>query len=240
MNLFRAAGLVIGDKPVLPHTPEELLQQARQFKRATGKSLTSFNRWSMTRPPIARNLFTFLMQQNSDFFADPRHIRLQTPEARRVLELFKEIYDEDLTTKNQDYTAATAGFLNGQGGVYLVGTWMIGTYEQASKQPGSPLGRRLLGRAVSATLSGPRRHLCRRPLLGGPKSANEAREDHAPSFACCDSCETMTTSGHGPGICLLTRMSSTASVGARFHTAPKLQSWSTLPSPCLPGCNGNF
>ncbi len=33
----------------------------------------------------ARNLFTFLMQQNSDFFADPRHIKLQTPEARRVI-----------------------------------------------------------------------------------------------------------------------------------------------------------
>src|SRR3984885_11597448 len=87
----------------------------------------------------ARNLFTFLMQQNSDFFADPRHIKLQTLEARRVLQLFKQIYDEDLSTKNQDYTAATGAFLNGQGGVYLVGTWMIGTYEQASKQPGSPL-----------------------------------------------------------------------------------------------------
>lgn len=56
-----------------------------------------------------------------------------------MLALFKEIYDENLTTKNQDYTAATSAFLNGQGGVYLVGTWMIGTYEQASKQPGSPL-----------------------------------------------------------------------------------------------------
>jgi multiple sugar transport system substrate-binding protein len=56
-----------------------------------------------------------------------------------VLTLFKQIYDESLTTKNQDYTAATGGFLNGQGGVYLVGTWMIGAYELASKQPGSPL-----------------------------------------------------------------------------------------------------
>lgn len=138
MNLFRAAGLVIGDKPLLPHTAEELLQQARRFKSATAKPYLI---QSMVNEPsaYARNLFTFLMQQNSDFFADPRHIKLQTPEARRVLGLFKEIYDENLTTKNQDYTAATAGFLNGQGGVYLVGTWMIGAYEQASKQPGSPL-----------------------------------------------------------------------------------------------------
>lgn len=138
MNLFRAAGLVRAGKPVLPHTPEELLTQARQFRRATGKPYLI---QSMVNEPAAyaRNLFTFLMQQDSDFFADPRHIRLRTPEARRVFALFKQLYDEDLTTKNQDYTAATSGFLNGQGGVYLVGTWMIGDYEKASKEPGSPL-----------------------------------------------------------------------------------------------------
>jgi multiple sugar transport system substrate-binding protein len=138
MNLFRAAGMITDGKPLLPHSAAELLQQARQFKSATAKPYLI---QSMVNEPsaYARNLFTFLMQQNSDFFADPRHIKLQTPEARRVLQLFKQIYDEDLTTKNQDYTAATGGFLNGQGGVYLVGTWMIGAYEQASKQPGSPL-----------------------------------------------------------------------------------------------------
>jgi multiple sugar transport system substrate-binding protein len=123
---------------VVPHSPDELLAQARQFTRATGKPYLV---QSMVNEPAAyaRNLFTFLMQQNSDFFADPHRIDLETPAARRVLQLFKQIYDENLTTKNQDYTAATSAFLNGQGGVYLVGTWMIGTFDQASKQPGSPL-----------------------------------------------------------------------------------------------------
>jgi multiple sugar transport system substrate-binding protein len=114
------------------------LEQARQFKQATGKPYLI---QSMVNDPYAyaRNLFTFLMQQKSDFFADPRHIKLQTPQARRVLQLFKDIYAEGLTTRDQDYTAATSAFLNGQGGVYLVGTWLIGTYEEASRQPGSPL-----------------------------------------------------------------------------------------------------
>ena len=138
MNLFRAAGLVRGGRPVLPRSPEELLAQARQFKRANGKPY--FVQSTVNEPAAyARNLFTFLLQQNANAFPDPHHIRLRTPEARRVLQLFKTIYDEGLTTKNQDYTAATSGFLNGQGGVYLVGTWMIGDYEKASKQPGSPL-----------------------------------------------------------------------------------------------------
>jgi multiple sugar transport system substrate-binding protein len=138
MNLFRQAGLVRDGKPIVPHSPEELLAQARQFTRATGKPYLI---QSMVNEPsaYARNLFTYLQQQDSDFFADPRHIRLRTPEAHRVLALFKQLYEENLTTKNQDYSAATAAFMNGQGGVYLVGTWMIGDYDQASKRPGSPL-----------------------------------------------------------------------------------------------------
>jgi multiple sugar transport system substrate-binding protein len=138
LNLFRQAGLVKDGKPVLPHSPEELLQQARQFARATGKPYLI---QSMVNEPYAyaRNLFTFLMQQNSDFFSNPRHIRLATPEAQRVLQLFRQIDAEGLTTRNQDYTAATSAFLNGQGGVYLVGTWMIGTYDEASRQAHSPL-----------------------------------------------------------------------------------------------------
>jgi multiple sugar transport system substrate-binding protein len=138
MNLFRKARLVRDGKPVLPHSANELLAQARQFVRLTGKPYLV---QSMVNEPAAyaRNLFTYLMQQNSDFFADPKRVNLQTPAARRVLQLFKQIYDENLTTKNQDYTAATAAFLNGQGGVYLVGTWMIGDFEQASKDPHSPL-----------------------------------------------------------------------------------------------------
>jgi multiple sugar transport system substrate-binding protein len=138
MSLFRAAGLVSDGRPTLPHSPQELLQQARQFKRATGKPYLI---QSMVNEPAAyaRNLYTLLLQQNQVFFADPRHIQLRTPQARAVLELFKQLYTEDLTSKDQDYTAATSAFLNGRGGVYLVGTWMIGAYDQASKQPGSPL-----------------------------------------------------------------------------------------------------
>jgi multiple sugar transport system substrate-binding protein len=138
MNLFRAAGLVRDGQPVLPHSSEELLQQARRFTRMTGRPY--FVQSTVNEPSAyARNLFTFLMQQNQEFFADPRHIDLQTPGAHAVLQLFRQIYEEGLTTKYQDYSAATSAFLNGQGGVYLVGTWMIGTFTQASRMPDSPL-----------------------------------------------------------------------------------------------------
>lgn len=138
LNYFRQAGLVENGEPVLPRNPEELLVHARRFKAATGKPYL-VQATANQKPVYARNLYTFLMQQEAAFFADPQEIRLQTPEARRVVEMFKAIHDERLTTMNQDYASATNGFLNGDGGVYLVGTWLIGIYEAESRRPDRPL-----------------------------------------------------------------------------------------------------
>jgi multiple sugar transport system substrate-binding protein len=138
LNYFRQAGLVKNGVPLLPGSPEELLEQARQFKKATGKPYF-VQALANQKPAYARNLFTFLLQQNSDFFADPKRIHLQTPEARRVVELFRTISAEGLSTQNQDYAAATNGFINGDGGVYLVGTWVIGDFDAESRKQNRPL-----------------------------------------------------------------------------------------------------
>jgi multiple sugar transport system substrate-binding protein len=138
LNYFEKAGLVRDGKPVLPTSLDELLVQARQFKAATGKPYF-VQALANQKPAYTRNFFTFLIQQNSDFFVDPHRIRLQTPEARRIVEVFKTMYDEGLTTKDQDYAAATNGFMNGDGGVYLVGTWLIGDFDAESRKPNRPL-----------------------------------------------------------------------------------------------------
>jgi multiple sugar transport system substrate-binding protein len=138
MNYFRQAGLVKDGKPILPRSPEELLAQARQFKQATGKPYF-VQALSNERAAYTRNLYTLLMQQSVDFFADPQKVKLQSPEARQVLEIFRQIYVEDLTTKNQDYAAATNGFINGAGGVYLVGTWLISDFDAESRKAERPL-----------------------------------------------------------------------------------------------------
>lgn len=138
LNYFRKAGLVKDGAPILPRTPDELLAQARQFKKATGKPYL-IQALANQKPVYARNLYTYLMQQDAQFFANPKRITLQTPEARRIVALFKTLYDEGLTTRDQDYSSATIGFPNGDGGVYLVGTWLIGDYDAESRKPGRPL-----------------------------------------------------------------------------------------------------
>jgi multiple sugar transport system substrate-binding protein len=138
MGLFRKAGLVRDGRPVLPRNADELLVQARRFRRATGKPYL-VQATTKETASYARNLYAYLLTQDAVFFPDSKHIRLRTPEARRIVALFRQIYAEGLTTRDQDYPAATSGFMNGDGGVYLVGTWMIGAFDADAKVKGRPL-----------------------------------------------------------------------------------------------------
>ena len=137
-RLFRQAGLMDGEKPRMPTSADELLAHARQFKQRTGKPYLI---QSLVGDPAyqTRNIYTYLMAQDAIIFPDPSHIRLRTPEARRIVEFFRRINVEKLGTQNQDTPAAIASFMNGEGGIYPTGTWMIGQFEQEAKTPGRPL-----------------------------------------------------------------------------------------------------
>ncbi|MEO8177113.1 MAG: extracellular solute-binding protein [Sphingomicrobium sp.] len=136
--LFAKAGLMRDGRPVLPTSPQELLAQARQFKRATG---LPYLIQSQVNDPAThvRNLYTFLLAQDAVLFPDATHIRIDTPQARQIVEMFKQLNDQHLSTLNQDTPAAIGSFLNGQGGIYPTGTWMIGSFDQEANTPGRPL-----------------------------------------------------------------------------------------------------
>ncbi len=138
LALFRKAGLMRGDEPLLPRSAEELLQHARQFKARTGKPYLI---QSLVGDPAyqTRNLYTYLMAHGAVIFPGPRQVRLRTPEARKIMTFFRRINVERLGTLNQDTPAAIASFMNGEGGIYPTGTWMIGQFEEEAKTPGRPL-----------------------------------------------------------------------------------------------------
>jgi multiple sugar transport system substrate-binding protein len=137
-KLFAEAGLMRDGKPVLPTSPEEMLVQARQFTERTGKpyliqSLVGDNAYA------ARNVYTYLLAQKAVLFPTPKTIRLQTPEAERIVNFFREITASGVSTRNQDTPAAIASFMSGEGGIYPTGTWMIGQFETEANTPGRPL-----------------------------------------------------------------------------------------------------
>jgi multiple sugar transport system substrate-binding protein len=139
MDLFKKAGLTNADgTPKLPTSPEELLAEAKQFKEKTGKPYFVQNLANETAL-YTRNLYTYLFQQNADFFADPTHVKLTTPEAKKVVEMYKAIFENDYTTKDLDYAASVNAFIAGAGGVHLNGTWVIGDYTASSEKAGTAL-----------------------------------------------------------------------------------------------------
>lgn len=139
-GLMAKAGLMRDGRPIMPQSPAELLDQARQFQQATGKPYLI---QAQVNDPAThvRNLYTFLLAKNVIIFPDARHIRINTPEAREIVLLLRQLYREKLTSQNQDFSAATQSFTNGQGGIFPVGTWMIGPYDQEARNPARPLYR---------------------------------------------------------------------------------------------------
>jgi multiple sugar transport system substrate-binding protein len=137
-GLFAKAGLMRGGRPVLPTSPAQLLAQARQFKARTGKPYLIQSEVNDPATHV-RNLYTYLLAQDAVIFPDANHIRLVTPQAIEIVSLFRDIDAQGLSTLNQDTPAAINSFLNGDGGIYPTGTWMIGSFEKEAETPGRPL-----------------------------------------------------------------------------------------------------
>ncbi len=139
-RLMKQAGLLGADgQPVLPHSPEELLAQARQFKQKTGKPYFA---WAVANETAAnhRTFQTLLAQQGAALFAeDGKRIHMQQPAVVNALTLMQTLYKEGHVRRNLDYAAANQAFLNGQAGVVVVGTWTIDQFLRESKKPDSPL-----------------------------------------------------------------------------------------------------
>ena len=200
-RLFAQAGLMRDGRPVLPRSPEELLAHARQFKSRTGKPYLI---QSQVNDPAThvRNLYTYLQAQGAVFFPDGEHIRLNTPEARRVVELFRTLNDERLSTTDQDTPAAIASFLNGEGGIYPTGTWMIGSFDLEARTSGRPLYRAYVVRPYPQLFGRPasfvdghawvmpkrertpeqRRALARFLRFAADRNLDWARTGHLPAF----------------------------------------------------------
>ena len=140
LNLMRKAGLVQPDgKPMLPHSPDELLAQARRFRQATGKPYFA---WAVANETVAhtRTFLTLVYQQNGKLFgADGRSISVSGPEARTAFALMKRLYDEGHIKANLDYGGANRAWLNGDAGVIVVGTWTIDQFMAEALKPESPL-----------------------------------------------------------------------------------------------------
>ncbi len=139
MNLFKQAGLVdASGNAILPKSAAELLAQAKQFKEKTGKPYFIMVLANETAA-YTRTFDTLLYQQGDDFFADPNKVKFNSPEGKTALTLLKTLFDNNDTTKNEDYAATVSGFAAGEGGVMINGTWLVNDYVEQAKKSGVAL-----------------------------------------------------------------------------------------------------
>jgi len=134
---MKQAGLLKKDgTPILPTSREELFSQGKQFQEATGKPYLIQVSANETAS-FARMFYTLMMQQNSTFFDDPRKIDLTGEDAKKTLTFMKDMLN--VTAKNLDYAAAVSGFSSGDAGISVNGTWLIGSYDNQSKESNNAL-----------------------------------------------------------------------------------------------------
>lgn len=140
LGLMKQAGLADAQGHArLPRSPQELLEQARAFKRATGRP---YFVWLTLNDPsfFARCILGFVNQQGGSLFPKTdRAIDLGTPHVKAAVTLMRTLYAEGLSTRHMDYSAALQAFMSGGGGVMLNGTWLLGQLNDRAAQPGNPL-----------------------------------------------------------------------------------------------------
>ncbi|WP_426233409.1 extracellular solute-binding protein [Pararhizobium sp. DWP3-4] len=134
MDLMKTAGLVNGDgSPILPKSPEELVQQGKKFKEATGKYYLGSESQS-SEGMMIRFFDSLMWQQGVDVISpDGKTASINTAEGLNAAKLISSIYSDGLANSALDYPGSEQAFLNGETGILLNGTWAVDNYDAQAK-----------------------------------------------------------------------------------------------------------
>jgi len=131
MGIMQEAGLVVDGKPVVPTSPEELLEHARIVKEKTGKNYLTAD---FAQYPIGvRLVLSLLWQQGENIFADGE-ATVNTPEALNAVKAITQLFDAGYADPKLNYADSEKAFINGESAVLVNGTWVVDSYSaQAAK-----------------------------------------------------------------------------------------------------------
>lgn len=133
MDLMAEAGLVEDGKPVLPTSPEELLQHARQVKEATGQNYLAAD---FAQFPIGVRLVLALMwQQNANIFTDDGTATIDNDAARNAVTAITQLFDAGYANPQLNYADSQQAFLNGEAAILVNGTWVVDFYTAEAAKP---------------------------------------------------------------------------------------------------------
>ena len=126
IEIMDAAGLVADGKPVLPTSPAEMLEHAKQVKETTGKDYLAAD---FAEFPIGvRLVLALLWQQGSNAF-DGDQATIDTEEARNAIKAITDLFDAGYANPKLNYNDSQQAFLAGESAILVNGTWVVDFYD---------------------------------------------------------------------------------------------------------------
>ncbi|WP_071674458.1 extracellular solute-binding protein [Nioella nitratireducens] len=134
MDLMEQAGLVDDNgEPILPTSPEELLQQAQMVHDATGQDYLAAD---FAQFPIGVRLVLSLMwQQGENIFTEDGTATIDTEAARNAITAITQLFDAGLANPQLNYADSQQAFLNGEAAILVNGTWVVDLYDSEAADP---------------------------------------------------------------------------------------------------------
>lgn len=130
MDLMKRADLVEDDgSPVLPTSPEELKQQAKQFQDATGKQYIA---WANDFNIPYRIMASLVSQQGSELVTDEGEVQIDSDAGNEALTLIADLYSSGIVDPKQSYDASQQAWLKGDVGMLVNGTWVVNEYSKSA------------------------------------------------------------------------------------------------------------
>lgn len=134
MEIMEAAGLVAEDgSPILPSSPEELLDHAAMVEEATGQDYLAAD---FAQFPIGVRLVLSLMwQQGENIFTEDGTATIDTEAARNAVTTITQLFDAGHADPQLNYADSQQAFLNGEAAVLVNGTWVVDFYSAEAANP---------------------------------------------------------------------------------------------------------
>jgi multiple sugar transport system substrate-binding protein len=137
MEIMEAAGLVEDGRPILPTSPEELLEHAQMVREATGQDYLAadFAQFQLG----VRLVLALIWQQGSNVFDEDGTATIDTEEARNAIAAVTQLFDAGLANPQLNYADSQQAFLNGEAAILVNGTWVVDLYTAEAEQEGTGL-----------------------------------------------------------------------------------------------------
>jgi multiple sugar transport system substrate-binding protein len=197
MEIMAEAGLVDDGTPILPSSPEELMEHAAMVKDATGQDYLAAD---FAQFPIGVRLVLALMwQQGENIFTEDGTATIDTEAAKQRRDAITQLFDAGLANPQLNYADSQQAFLNGEAAILVNGTWVVDFYTAEAAKRDVAL-RRLLRRGFPDALRRGR-DLGRQPHVGDPRVAPAGRPRDVQPRRCRSwpSSTTTISTGRAPG-----------------------------------------